>query len=163
MLNPDTLPGVCLVPISDANRRECLRLRVDDSQSHLVATNEKSLAEAAGRDNLHPLAIYDQAALGYESPTVPMIGFAMYELVAGVGFLLRLMIDGNHQRQGYGRAATVEVIRRLKLHPEVQLIATSCRRENVAAERLFRGLGFIDWDVAWAADTPDERYLMLPG
>lgn len=91
-----------------------------------------------------------------------MVGFTMYELTAGIGFILRLMIDSSHQRQGYGRSAMIEVIRRLKLHPEVQRIATSHRRDNVAAERLYRSLGFVEWDIAWAADIPDESYLMLP-
>ncbi|MGH8057144.1 MAG: GNAT family N-acetyltransferase [Candidatus Entotheonellia bacterium] len=59
--------------------------------------------------------IYDRAARGYPTPTVPMMGFVMYEVTCGVGFILRLMIDRKYQRQGYGRAALVEVIRRLKL------------------------------------------------
>ena len=60
-----------------------------------------------------------------------MVGFIMYELKGGVGFILRLMIDRRHQRQGYGRAAVLEVIRRLKLIPEVQMIATSHQRGNI--------------------------------
>ena len=32
-----------------------------------------------------------------------MIGFTMYEVVAGVGFIHRLMIDRSHQRQGSGK------------------------------------------------------------
>jgi len=53
-----------------------------------------------------------------------MVGFTMYELSAGVGFIRRLMIDQRFQRKGYGRAAMLEVIRRLTLHPEVEMIAT---------------------------------------
>lgn len=135
---------------------------MEDSQSGLVATNATSLAEADSKSNSFPLAIYDCAALGHENPPVPMVGFTMYELAAGVGFILRLMIDRDHQRQGYGRAAMVEVIRRLKLHPEVQMIATSHRRENVAAGKLYRSLGFVEWEIAWAAEHPDELYLKLP-
>ena len=61
----------------------------------------------------------------------------MYEVVAGVGFILRLMIDRDAQGQGYGRSTVIEVMRRLRLSPEVELIATSHRRENVAAARLY--------------------------
>jgi hypothetical protein len=50
-------------------------------------------------------------------------------------------------RQGYGRAAMVEVIRRLKLTPEVEMIATSHRCSNTVAARLYRSLGFVSWDV----------------
>jgi diamine N-acetyltransferase len=96
---------------------ECIQLAVDQAQLELVASNTKSLAEARVNPNLFPLAIYDAMVAGYEKPQVPMVGFTMYEVTAGVGFILRLMIDRKYQRQGYGRAATVEVIRRLKLHP----------------------------------------------
>ena len=80
-------------------------------------------------------------ARGFEKPEVPMVGFTMYELSAGVGFIRRLMIDQRFQGKGYGRAAMLEVIRRLKLHPEVEMIATRHRRENEAAAKLYRSLG----------------------
>jgi diamine N-acetyltransferase len=54
-----------------------------------------------------------------------MVGFTMYEITAGVGFILRLTIDRKYQRQGYGQAAILEVIRHLNLYPEVELIARS--------------------------------------
>ena len=56
----------------------------------------------------------------------------MYALSNARGFILRLMIDEKFQRRGYGKAAMVEVIRRLKLHPEVERIATSHDRKNEA-------------------------------
>ena len=155
------MASVCLQKITSDNCQECISLRVEDSQVSLIATNAKSLAEASVNSNLVPLAIYDGAALGYERPTVPMVGFTMYELAAGVGFIARLMIDQKFQRKGYGRATTIEVIRRLKLHPEVQLIGTSHRRENRAAGELYRSLGFVSWEVDWAKNDEQETYLML--
>jgi len=92
-----------------------------------------------------------------------MVGFTMYELVAGVGFILRLMIDRNYQRQGYGTATMIEVMRRLRLHPEVERIATSHRKENVAVAGLCRNLGFRDWGIEWAKDFEDEVYMILDG
>jgi len=142
---------------------ECINLRVDDSQTELVATNAKSLAEAKVNPTLVPLAIYDRAALGDPKPTAPMVGFVMYEITCGVGFILRLMSDRAHQRKGYGRAATLEVIRRLKLYPEVEMIATSHRRENEAAAHLFQSLGFAPWDIEGAEEiNPGELFLQLP-
>ena len=90
-----------------------------------------------------------------------MVGFIMYELKGGVGFILRLMIDRVHQRKGYARGAMVEVIRRLKLYPEVQMIATSHRRENVAMAQLCRSMGFVDWDISWAKENEGEVFLRL--
>ena len=85
----------------------------------------------------------------------------MYELVAGVGFIMRLMISHEHQRRGYGHAAMVEVIRRLRLHPEVELIATSYKRGNEAAERLYSNLGFVPWEIEWAQQNKTEKYVRL--
>ena len=82
--------------------------------------------------------------------------FTMYEIVAGVGFIMRLMIDKKYQRQGYGRATMIEVIRRLKLYPDVEIIATSYRQENEIAAKLYQSLGFIAWDIAWAKSHPTE-------
>lgn len=90
-----------------------------------------------------------------------MIGFTMYEITLSVGSILRLMIDCKYQRQGYGRAAILEVIRRLKLHLEVELIATSYRQGNEIAAKLYRSLGFVDWTIAWAKDHESEVFLKL--
>lgn len=92
------------------NFHECISLEVNESQKGLVASNVKSLAEAYVNPNLFPLVIYDAAVTGYEKPQLPMVGFTMYEITAGVGFILRLMIDRKYQRKGYGRAAMLKVI-----------------------------------------------------
>lgn len=84
-----------------------------------------------------------------------MVGFVMYQLMDGVGFIMRLMIDEAHQGQGYGRAAMREVLRRLKATPEVERIATSVAKGNAYVERFYRGLGFVD------SEKLDERELYL--
>jgi diamine N-acetyltransferase len=147
--------------ITRDNFRECLELQVDDSQKGLVATTVQSLADAYVDSNLVPLAVYDAAACGYEQPNVPMVGFTMYEIVAGVGFILRLMTDCKYQRKGYGRATMVEVIRRIKLCPDVEIIATSYRKENEIAAKLYESLGFALWDIEWAKSHPSEVYVKL--
>lgn len=153
---------VHLRPITTENLDECLRLELDESQEGLVASNATSLAQAYADANLTPLAIYDAAARGYAAKVpVPMVGFTMYEVAAGVGFVLRLMIDRRHQRKGYGSATVREVIRRVRLDPRVEQVATSHRRENQAAASLFRSLGFVPWDVAWARGHETEVFLWL--
>lgn len=155
--------GVHLRPVTADNEAECLSLRVDDSQARFIATNAKSLAQAKASPLLGPLAIYDREACGYLKPGIPMVGFVMYEVDCGVGSILRLMIDRAYQRKGYGRAAVIQVIRRLQRYPEVEMIVTSHRHDNVAAARLFRSLGFVPWDVKGAAElNPGEIYLRFP-
>ncbi len=143
------------------NFRECLNLRVREFQQSLIASTTQSLAEAYVNPNLFPLAVYDAEACGYEQPEVPVIGFTMYEVVAGVGFIMRLMIDEKYQRQGYGRATIIEVIRRLKLYPDVEIIATSHLKENKIAARLYQSLGFQPWNISYAISHPTEVYLKL--
>jgi diamine N-acetyltransferase len=155
------LAKVHLRNVTPDNFRKCISLEVDESQKELVASNVKSLAEAYVNPNLFPLAIYDAKVAGWEQPQLPMVGFTMYEITAGVGFILRVMIDCKYQRQGYGRAAMLEVIRRLKLHPEVELIATSYQRGNEVASKLYRSLGFVDWDIEWAKAHATDIFLKL--
>jgi diamine N-acetyltransferase len=154
---------VHLRPITKENLDECLRLELDERQAGLVASNVTSLAQAYTDANLTPLAIYDAAARGYEGKApVPMVGFTMYEVAAGVGFVLRLMIDRRYQRKGYGSAAVREVIRRVRLDPRVELVATSHRRENQPAASLFHSLGFVPWEIEWARAQEAETFLWLP-
>src|SRR5438445_6591250 len=123
------MAGVHLRRITANNEQECLGLRVNDAQAGFVATNAQSIALAKANPRLVPLAVYDRAACGYAEPRVPMVGFVMYEIDCGVGSILRLMIDREHQRKGYGQAALMEVLRRLRLEPEVEMIVTSHRHD----------------------------------
>ena len=45
-----------------------------------IASNATSLTQAKANPKLVPLAVYDRAARGYLEPSVPMIGFVMYEI-----------------------------------------------------------------------------------
>ena len=152
---------VHLRKVTRENFQECLNLQVTESQKCWVATTTKSLAEAYVDPNLFPLAIYDAAVCGYEQPEAPMIGFTMYEITTGVGFIIRLMIDQKYQRQGYGRATMIEVIRRIKLYPDVEIIATSYQKENKIAAKLYQSLGFGRWDISYAISHPTEVYVKL--
>ena len=151
---------VSLRPITRENFDECISLKVANHQKEFVNSNILSLAQAAVSSTWHPFGIYDADAHYQANPS--MVGFVMYDLSNTRGFILRLMVDEKFQRRGYGRAAMIEVIRRLKLHPEVERIATSHNRKNEAAARLYESLGFVDWkhesrDEGYSG----ERYLIL--
>jgi diamine N-acetyltransferase len=161
---PNTGVGLVMVHLRKVtldNFYECISLEVNESQQGFIAPNVKSLAEAYVNPTLFPFAIYDVKVAGYEKPQLPMVGFIMYEITAGAGFILRLMIERKYQGQGYGRAATLEVIKRLKMHPEVEFIATSYKRGNETAAKLYRSLGFVDWDIEWAIEHESEIFLRL--
>lgn len=76
-------------------------------------------------------------------------------------FIMRLMIDEKYQGQGYGRATILEVVRRLKLHPDVEIIATSYRKGNKIAASLYQSLGFRQWSISYAISHPTEVYVKL--
>ncbi|MGF1449768.1 MAG: GNAT family N-acetyltransferase [Opitutales bacterium] len=156
------MQAVTLRPVTKANYTECVKLKVAETQRTFVATNLKSLADAYIYDNMHPLAIYQAKERGQEKPSTPMVGFTMYEVTDGVGFILRLMIDARFQRQGFGRATMVEVIRRLRLHPGVELIGTSHMPANTEAAQLYASMGFVAWEPPDWAQTDPEVCLQLP-
>lgn len=154
------MANVVLKRVGPENRDECLALNVAECQQSLVAPNSKSLAEAEGNATFHPYAVYD--APGAHHGEAKMVGFTMYEVLNGIGFITRVMIDRRYQRQGFGRAAIVEVVHRLRQDPAVETIATSHLRDNDLAARLFGSLGFEEWRPEWASDMPHERVLKLP-
>ena len=153
-----------LRPITPANFDECIGLEVSVAQQDLVAANLYSLAEAGVNPNLTPLGIYDVEHRGHGDPSGALRGFIMYEIENGVGFVLRLMVGQQYQGRGYGRAALLECIRRLRLTSAVELIATSHREQNSRMARLLAGLGFVPWREAWmeGGGPPGEVFVRLP-
>jgi hypothetical protein len=51
--------------------------------------------------------------------------------------------------------------RRLAPHPEVELIAASRRRGDERMAGLLRSLGFVDWEIGHATESPDEAFPRL--
>lgn len=154
-------PKISLKAITRDNFLDCVRLRVAADQAAYVAPNMESLAQAYVNPKLTPLAIYDGELIVQDlGPTDRMVGFVMYQVWDEVGFIMRLMVGEEFQRRGYGRAAMEEVIRRLRLIPQVRYIGTSVIPANEAATQLYLGLGFVD--AKWPPEDPKgERYLML--
>lgn len=158
---------VHLRPLDETNRAGCLSLEAAPHQQLHVASVQQSLDVLGAQDkppgrSYIPLAIFDCSALGWEKPPMPPIGFAMLQISAGVGFMRTLLIDRRSQDKGYGRDAVVQLVRRLYLHPDVEMVATSCPRDNARAVRFFTQHGFVPWQTEWAKENPDEMFLMLP-
>jgi diamine N-acetyltransferase len=127
--------AVTLREIDRDNFKQCVRLEVREDQKTFVATNVFSIAQSKVEPSFTPQAVYD----GEE-----MVGFVMYGYDADEGchYVARLMIDKNHQGKGYGRAAMVEAVRRMRAEPGCREIALSVEPENVGAQRLYESLGF---------------------
>lgn len=159
----DGLTGVhevTLRRLAPADYATVLNLRAAPEQQHLVASVKKSLAEVDADHALTAFAIYDGSQLGLPEPNQSPVGFAVIEVVASVGFVLRLLVGQEHQQRGYGRAAMIELVRRLRMNPDVEVVATSHRADNAAMERLCASLGFEPWHAPFVAPE-GEVYLLL--
>ena len=131
---------VMLKGINEKNFYECLNLEVSEDQKSFVAGNVSSLALAWLHYKVaEPYAIYNGK---------DMVGFLMLDMnFRGEGDKMickiwRLMIDKNHQRKGYGRAALKIAIDYIKHNADYERIFLSYVPENLAAKELYKSFGF---------------------
>lgn len=132
---------VTLKPITSENWRECIQLEVADGQENWVAPNVQSLAESAFEPDagLVPLGVYDGDT---------MVGFVMYGYPRyrgkNIWAIFRLMVDKNHQGNGYGRAAMEQVIQRISAQSDCTEIYISYQPDNTIAAKLYASMGFLN-------------------
>ena len=148
------MADISLRKIDSTNWRDAIRLTVADDQLGFVATNAKSLAQSAYDDSgtWYPRGIYDGDT---------MVGFVMWGKVTfddnTVWAIMRLMVDKNQQRKGYGRAAMVAVMEHIKANRDgMDDLYISFVPENEAARVLYTDLGFTD-----AGFTPDGSEVLM--
>lgn len=125
--------SVSLKEINRNNWEECIKLKVKETQENFVDSNAYSLLESKFEPSKFALAIYNHEA---------MVGFVMYGLYNDSWWIIRLMVDRNHQGNGYGKAAILKVIEILRNKPGCNRIFTSYEPENSVAEKLYLSLGF---------------------
>src|ERR1044071_7591541 len=127
---------VTLKDIDRENFVRAVKVEVHEGQKGFVATNAFSIAQSKVEPSFNAQAVYD----GEE-----MVGFVMYgwDEEEGCHSLARLMVDKNQQGKGYGRAATEEVIRRLRAEPGCKQIMLGVNPANASAQALYTSLGFV--------------------
>jgi diamine N-acetyltransferase len=135
---------VTLREITPANEAVVRALKVAPGQEDFVAPVETSLEEAAAYPEARP---WFRAIYAGEEP----VGFVMlsYDVPPGYPeqpfryFLWRLLIDAEHQRRGYGRAAMKAVIDHLRARPGADELFTSVVHHGPGSpDPFYRGLGF---------------------
>ena len=135
-------------PVTKDNWRALSRLKVREDQNHFVASNVFSIAESHygydepdgnGHWDMFPYGIYDD-----ETP----VGFFMYghnfsnrEFEA---FIIRLMVDENHQGKGYGKFGMQQMLEIFLKDERIHNVGISYEQENESARRLYASLGFIE-------------------
>jgi diamine N-acetyltransferase len=125
-------------PVDQRNCDTCAALEVEADQRHLIASNRRSLEQAATNRAAIPLLV-----LRDEQP----VGFLMYEPRGdAVVSLHRFMIDRSYQRQGIGLRAMEQLIELFRAEG-FSTIYLSFRPENDAARNLYDRLGFVEHEI----------------
>lgn len=140
-----------LEKVNGKNVWDILRLSVSDQQKNFVASNDISIIEAytaiTGNGHAFPFGIYeDNVPVGFL-----MIGFDIDDdwddapsIAKGNYNLWRLMIDKDHQNQGYGKEAVRLALSFIKTFPcgKAEFCWLSYEPENLVARRLYHSFGF---------------------
>ncbi len=126
---------VRLEPVTAGNWKQVIALELAEGQENFVESNVYSLAQSKFEPSLLPMAIY----AGDE-----LIGFTLYgyDVEHKTYAIQRLMIDRRLQGQGYGRAAMVEIIRRMREVPGCREIYLSFQPDNAVGWHIYESLGF---------------------
>jgi diamine N-acetyltransferase len=131
---------VSLREITSDNLKSVLRLSVAEEQKKVYPrSNAYSIAEGHYPGDEDPVWI--RAIYAGEEP----VGFLMTSEAPERGeyFLWRLMIDGNHQRKGYGFRAVELLIERIKNSPNPKVLMTSHLKGDGDAGTFYEKLGFV--------------------
>lgn len=129
---------VTLQVITKENELECIHLKPREDQLDLVASNADSLIHATKEITSKPYGIFAEEQ---------MVGFILFDHEIyndGYYWILRFMIDEEHQSKGYGKLAIKEVIRILQDRSDCQQIRVSHVPHNIAANSLYKHCGFQD-------------------
>jgi diamine N-acetyltransferase len=139
---------ISLRPVDRKNWREVTRLEVHESQREFVAEPSYYLSLCSYGGDWQPFAIY----LNEE-----VIGFMMWAVDPADGscWLGGILIDKNHQRQGYGYKSIQTAIAKLSDEHEYQNFALSYSPNN-PAKHLYHKLGFIETEE-WEGDEMVAR------
>ncbi|MDJ0953745.1 MAG: GNAT family N-acetyltransferase [Acidimicrobiia bacterium] len=140
MTEPDHNSSVSLRPIDGENVLAIIKLEVTEEQKDFVAPNSVSIAQAAHTTDRWERAIYaGETPVGYvllsENRAKPRY------------YLWRYMIDHNHQRRGYGRAAMELVIDYVRTLPAATEMFLSYVPGDVGPRAFYADLGFADTGV----------------
>ncbi|MEK6513471.1 GNAT family N-acetyltransferase [Myroides odoratimimus] len=106
-----------------------------------ICGNAVSIAESKFYPNLEPQAIYSDEEL---------IGFIMsgpYDRDQDNYWIMRFMIDYQHQGKGYGKKAFEAFLEQIRLRELVQELYLGLDESNVRAIQLYTSCGFVNTGV----------------
>lgn len=147
---------VTLREIAPENAEAIFALSVADSQKHLVASNERSIAQAHFEEAAWFRAIYaDEDPVGFVM--LHDEGLRAEPREEGYLVLWRFMIDERYQGMGFGWEAMLLVIAHARTRPGVTRLQTSWQQGEGSAEGFYLKLGFTPTE----ADEDGEMWAYL--
>ena len=119
------------------NFHDVLKLKLNEQDTKMVAPNMYSLAEAYADQVSICRGIYSDDTL---------VGFIMYDFNEKEkrGYISRLMVDDQYQKNGYGKAGLKLALDHLKTLKGIKEIQISYHPDNIKARTLYLDLGFIE-------------------
>jgi diamine N-acetyltransferase len=131
-----TVMNITFRPVTRENFSAVIELTVTPKQVDFVSPNLYSLAEASIEPSWTPLAIYAGDDL---------VGFALFgrDDETGRWWIMRYMIDAQHQGRGYGTAALPMLIDLMVERHSCGEIFLGYDPGNDVAERLYARMGFV--------------------
>lgn len=130
--------NISFEPVDQHNHEACVALEVEPHQRRLIASNRRSLEQAATSRAAVPLLV-----LRDDEP----VGFLMYEPRGDATVSLhRFMIDRRYQRQGIALRAMERLLERFRSEGFLT-VYLSFRPENDAARSLYDRLGFVEHEI----------------
>ena len=128
-------PVISLREITAETLRDVLQLAVAPDQTHFVADNAVSIAQAHFAPNAWFRAIYAD-----DTP----VGFVMLAIDQEKPeyYIWRLMIDAKHQRRGYGRAALDRVVQFVCTLPAARVLDVSAVPGDGSPVAFYQEYGF---------------------
>lgn len=135
--------NITLKPITKENWHDAIQLKVQIDQEGFMASNLYSIAEVQFLEDFQAMGIYLEEE---------MIGFTLFGIDPDDGnfWIYRLMIDSQHQGNGYGFEAVKEIIDNIirQEHTQIPFIMIGYQPENVGARNTYKKAGFIETELA---------------
>lgn len=154
------MTAVSLKPVSRENIIPLIGLKVAASQREFVAANEISLAQAPYETGCYPLEIWaDDRLVGFCS----LINNQEHEFLDDgddpkAVFIWRLMIAGEHQKNGFGSAVLEEIVKWGRGKGCTSLVVTSVESNQVARD-FYLSRGFTETGRSWDDEIEMQRFL----
>ena len=142
---------ITLRKITLENRRAVFNLEVSEEQRRFVASNLSSMAScyvlAINGGHPLPFAIYaDEQPVGFVMLTYGITGYELPSIADDSYCILRLMIDKQYQKQGYGREAMKKILEFIRTFPAgpARYCWIPYGSDNSTAKRFYESFGFRD-------------------